>query len=87
MVTLPIVLPTVLVAMLFRTIQSMRVYGLIETVSSCSTVPSLSCLVVSTFSARQYGTAAAIAFVTAAVIAVLVSVYVVGYADTESGGF
>jgi len=85
MVTLPIVLPTVLVAMLFRTIQSARVYGLIETVSSCSTVPSLSCLVVSTFSARQYGTAAAIAFVTAAVIAILVMIYVVTYADTESG--
>ena len=87
MVTLPIVAPTVLVAMLFRTIQSMRVYGLIETVSSCSTVPSLSCLVVTTFSARQYGTAAAIAFVTAAVIAVFVTVYIVGYADAESGGF
>ena len=87
MVTLPIVLPAVLVAMLFRTIQATRVYGLIETVSSCSTVPSLSCLVVTTFSARQYGTAAAIAFVTAALVAILVSVYIVGYADTESGGF
>ena len=84
MVTFPIVAPTVLVAMLFRTIQSMRVYGLIETVSSCSTVPSLSCLVVTTFSARQYGTAAAIAFVTAALIALIVSVYIIGYADAES---
>jgi len=87
LVTMPIVLPTVLVAMLFRTIQAMRVYGLIETVSSCSTVPSLSCLVVTTFSARQYGTAAAIAFVTAAVIALLVSVYVLTYADADTGGF
>nr|WP_246308190.1 sugar ABC transporter permease [Halobaculum salinum] len=87
MVTLPIVAPTVIVAMLFRTIQSMRVYGLIETVSSCSTVPSLSCLVVTTFSARQYGTAAAVAFVTAAVIALFVTVYIVGYADTESEVF
>ncbi|WP_254535610.1 carbohydrate ABC transporter permease [Halomarina litorea] len=87
MVTLPIVLPTVIIAMLFRTIQSMRVYGLIETVSSCSTVPSLSCLVVSTFSARQYGTSATIAFVTAAVIALVVSVYIIKYADTDSGGF
>ncbi|MFC5972180.1 carbohydrate ABC transporter permease [Halomarina salina] len=86
-VTLPIVLPTVIIAMLFRTIQSMRVYGLIETVSSCSTVPSLSCLVVTTFSARQYGTSAAIAFVTAGIIALVVSVYVIKYADADSGGF
>ena len=84
LITLPIVLPTVLVAMLFRTIAAMRVYGLIETVSSCSTVPSLSCLVVSTFSGRQYGTAAAIAFVTAAIIAIFVMVYIVGYADQGS---
>ena len=81
LITLPIVLPTVLVAMLFRTIAAMRIYGLIETVSSCSTVPSLSCLVVSTFSGRQYGTAAAIAFVTAAIIGGFVMIYVVGYAD------
>ncbi len=84
LITLPIVLPTVLVAMLFRTIAAMRVYGLIETVSSCSTVPSLSCLVVSTFSGRQYGTAAAIAFVTAAIIAIFVMIYIVGYADQGS---
>ena len=86
-VTLPIILPTVIIAMLFRTIQSMRVYGLIETVSSCSTVPSLSCLVVSTFSSRQYGTSATIAFVTAGIIALVVSVYIIKYADSESGGF
>ena len=83
-ITFPIVLPTVLVAMLFRTIAAMRVYGLIETISSCSTVPSLSCLVVSAFGGRQYGTAAAIAFVTAAIIGVFVMVYIVFYADRES---
>ncbi len=85
-VTLPLVLPAVLVAMLFRTIAAMRVFGLIETVTSCSTVPSLSCLVVSTFSARQYGTAAAIAFVTAVIIGLFVTIYIVFYADTEEGG-
>jgi multiple sugar transport system permease protein len=84
LITLPIVLPTVLVAMLFRTIAAMRVYGLIETVSSCSNVPSLSCLVVSAFGGRQYGTAAAIAFVTAAIIAAFVMVYIVSYADRGS---
>lgn len=83
-ITLPIVLPTVLVAMLFRTIAAMRVYGLIETVTSCSTVPSLSCLVVSSFGGRQYGTAATIAFVTAAIIGLFVTIYIVGYADRGS---
>lgn len=80
MITLPIILPTILIAMLFRTIAAMRIYGLIETVSGCSTVPSLSCLVVSTFSASKLGSAAAIAFVTAAIIGIFVSVYIVGYA-------
>ncbi|WP_132059941.1 carbohydrate ABC transporter permease [Halorussus amylolyticus] len=84
MITLPLVLPSVLVAMLFRTIGAMRVYGIIETVSGCNTVPSLSCLVVSTFrGSRMYGTSAAIAFITAALIGVVVSVYIVKYADTE----
>lgn len=81
MVTFPIVLPIILVAMLFRTIAAMRVYGLIETVTGCSTVPSLSCLVVSTFfGANKTAMAATIAFVTAAIIAVFVSVYIIGYA-------
>jgi len=86
MITLPLVLPTVLVAMLFRTIGALRIFGLIETVTSCSTVPSLSCLVVSAFSSRQYGTAAAVAFITAGIIAVAVSVYIAKFADTQGGG-
>jgi multiple sugar transport system permease protein len=87
MITLPLVLPTVLVAMLFRTIAAMRIFGLIETMSSCTTVPSLSCLVVTTFSTRRYGTAAAIAFVTAAIIGIVVSVYIVKFRDSAQGGF
>nr|WP_277555781.1 sugar ABC transporter permease [Halobaculum sp. YSMS11] len=79
-ITLPIILPTVLVAMLFRTIQAMRIYGLIETVAGCTTVPSLSCLVVTTFNNRLLGSSATIAFITAAIIGVVVSVYIVGYA-------
>ena len=86
MITFPLILPTVLVAMLFRTIAAMRVFGIIETVSSCSTVPSLSCMVVSTFSSRRYGTASAVAFITAAIIGIVVSVYIIKFADTESGG-
>ena len=84
MITLPLVLPSVLVAMLFRTIGAMRIYGLIETVVGCNTVPSLSCLVVTTFQgSRMYGTSAAVAFITAALIGVVVSVYIVKYADTQ----
>ena len=85
-ITLPLVLPSVLVAMLFRTIGAMRVYGLIDTVSSCSTVPSLSCLVVQSFSASRYASAATVAFVTAGLIAAVVSVYIIKFADVEGGG-
>lgn len=86
MITFPLVLPTILVAMLFRTIAAMRIYGLIETMSSCTTVPSLSCLVVTTFSTRRYGTASAVAFVTAAIIGIVVSVYIVKYWQGSQGG-
>ncbi|MFC7046757.1 carbohydrate ABC transporter permease [Halobacteriaceae archaeon GCM10025711] len=76
MITLPLVLPTVLVAMLFRTIQSMRVFGIIQTVAGCSTVPSLTCLVYQSWSQRLYGSSATVAFVTAAIIAAMVAVYI-----------
>ncbi len=87
MITLPLIMPTILVAMLFRTIAAMRVYGIIETTSACTTVPSLSCLVVTSFNQRAYGTAASVAFITAAIIGVAVSVYIVKFADAEGGGF
>ena len=81
MITFPIIFPTILVAMLFRTIAAARIYGLIETVTSCSTVPSLSCMVVETlFSSGKYATAATIAFVTAGIIGVVVMIYIVQYA-------
>jgi len=85
-ITLPLVLPMVLVAMLFRTIQSLKVYGLIETVTSCNTVPSLSCMVVSTFSNGLYGTSATVAFIMAAIIAIAVAGYIwqVGDAAVET---
>jgi multiple sugar transport system permease protein len=70
-ITFPLILPTIGVAVLFRSVQAMRVYGIIDTVSSCTVVPSLSCMVVATFNTRQ-GTSAAIAFVTAAIIGVVV---------------
>jgi multiple sugar transport system permease protein len=70
-ITFPLILPTIGVAVLFRSVQAMRVYGIIDTVSSCTVVPSLSCMVVATFNTRQ-GTSAAIAFVTAAIIGIVV---------------
>lgn len=72
LVTFPLILPTIGIAVLFRSVQAMRIYGLIDTVSSCEVVPSLSCMVVTTFLTRQ-GTSAAIAFVTAGVIGIAVS--------------
>jgi multiple sugar transport system permease protein len=71
MITLPLILPTIGIAVLFRTIDAMRIYGLIDISSSCSVVPSLSCMVVSTFT-TQRGLSAAVAFVTAGIIAIAV---------------
>jgi multiple sugar transport system permease protein len=74
-ITLPLVVPALLVALLFRTIGAMKIYGTIETVSTCNTVPSLSCLVVTTFNNGRYGSASTIAFVMAGIIAILLLVY------------
>ncbi|QFU81193.1 carbohydrate ABC transporter permease [Natronorubrum aibiense] len=71
LITFPLVLPALGIAVLFRTIDAMRIYGLIDSVSGCTTVPSLSCMVVATFNTNR-GLAAAVAFVTAGIIAVAV---------------
>ncbi len=86
-ITLPLVFPALIIAMLFRTMQAMRVYGIIEaTGTGCTTVPSLSCMVIeSMFGATQaYATAATAAVVTAVVIGLFVSVYIA--ALRRSGG-
>ena len=41
-ITLPLVAPALLVAMLFRTMDAMRIYGLIDATAGCQTVPSMS---------------------------------------------
>lgn len=74
-ITVPLVLPALLVALLFRSIQALKVYGIIEIMAGCNTVPSLSCMVVSTFRQRFYGTSSTIAIFTAVTVAVFVSVY------------
>ncbi len=86
-ITLPLVLPALLVAMLFRTMDAMRVYGLIESSAGCTTVPSLTCLVVEAMfgGTRIYATAAAVAFATAVVIGLIISLYVVFFRDAEGG--
>ncbi|MDJ1433313.1 sugar ABC transporter permease [Halostagnicola sp. A-GB9-2] len=87
LITLPLVLPALLVAMLFRTMDAMRVYGLIESTAGCTTVPSLTCLVVEAMfgGTRIYATAAAVAFATALVIGLIISAYVFFFRDTEGG--
>ncbi|WP_049924934.1 carbohydrate ABC transporter permease [Halopiger goleimassiliensis] len=87
LITLPLVMPALLVAMLFRTMDAMRVYGLIESSVGCTTVPSLTCLVVEAMfgGTRIYATAAAVAFATALVIGLIISGYVVFFRDTEGG--
>jgi len=71
-ITFPLVLPALGIAVLFRMVGALRVYGLIDSVSTCTTVPSLSCMVVETFNTHR-GLGSAIAFVTAAIIAIAVS--------------
>ncbi len=87
LITFPLVLPALLVAMLFRTMEAMRIYGLIESTAGCTTVPSMTCMVVEAMfgGTRIYGTAAAIAFMTAAIIGVFISIYIVKFRDTEGG--
>ncbi|MFC3958069.1 carbohydrate ABC transporter permease [Halovivax cerinus] len=84
LITLPLVMPALLVAMLFRTMDAMRVFGLIESTAGCSTVPSLSCLVVEAMfgGTRIYATAAAVAFSTALVIGLIIGGYVLLFRDT-----
>jgi multiple sugar transport system permease protein len=85
-ITLPLVAPALLVAMLFRTMDAMRIYGLIDATAGCQTVPSMSCLVITAlFGTRRWATASAVAFLTAVVIGVLVAVYLVALRNREAG--
>jgi multiple sugar transport system permease protein len=85
-ITLPLVAPALLVAMLFRTMDAMRIYGLIDATAGCQTVPSLSCLVITALQeTRRWATASSVAFLTAVVIGVLVVFYLFSLRDTEAG--
>jgi len=85
-ITFPIVLPALLVAMLFRTMDAMRIYGLIDATAGCEQVPSMTCLVITALQgSRRWATASAVAFLTALVIGVLVIFYLVGLRGSEGG--
>ncbi len=84
-ITLPLVAPALIVAMLFRTMDAMRIYGLIDSSVGCSTVPSMTCLVIiSLDQTRRWATASTVAFLTAVVISLFVLVYLIFLRD--SGG-
>ena len=84
-ITLPLVAPALIVAMLFRTMDAMRIYGLIDSSVGCSTVPSMTCLVITSLDqTRRWATASTVAFLTAIVISLFVLVYLVFLRD--SGG-
>ncbi|GAA0681908.1 carbohydrate ABC transporter permease [Natronoarchaeum mannanilyticum] len=86
LITLPQVMPLLLVAMLLSSIGSMRVYGQIDAISNCSTVPSLTCAVVGTFNGSLYGTASALAAITAALIGLVSMLYLVKFSRSNAGG-
>lgn len=81
-ITLPLVKPVLLVGMIFYTISSMKIYGIVEASTGCSTVPTLTCLVVSTFRQQRWPAASAIAFLSAILIAVIVMVYVLRFRES-----
>jgi ABC-type sugar transport systems, permease components len=79
-ITFPLVFPVLMVAMLFRTMGALRVYGIIEsTTVGCSTVPSMTCLVTQFMfgSASLYGSAAAVSVLIAIVVGLFIMTYLV----------
>ncbi|CDK39028.1 carbohydrate ABC transporter permease [Halorubrum sp. AJ67] len=86
LITLPQVMPVLLIAMLLTSIGSMRVYGQIDAISNCSTMPSITCAVVGTFNGSLYGTASALAIITALLIGLVSMVYLIKYNDSTAGG-
>ncbi|WP_137289149.1 carbohydrate ABC transporter permease [Natronorubrum halophilum] len=81
LITLPLIKPVVLIGMIFYTISSMKIYGIVEASAGCNTVPTLTCLVVDTFRLQRWATASAIAFITAVIIGGIVMVYLVQFRD------
>ncbi|WP_394345783.1 carbohydrate ABC transporter permease [Halegenticoccus tardaugens] len=85
-ITFPLVLPTLLIALLFRTIAALKVYGTVVTVANCNTLPTLTCLVVTTWNANRFASAAAIAFIMALVIGLSLLGYLFKLRNMDYGG-
>lgn len=84
-ITFPLVLPILLVAMMFRMISALWIYGPIATITECNVLPSLSCVVVAAFSEGSFGTASSVAFIQAVIVALVLVVFVVQYARASRG--
>ncbi|RDI69882.1 carbohydrate ABC transporter permease [Halopelagius longus] len=81
-ITLPLVKPVLFIGMIFYTISSMKIYGIVEASAGCGTVPTLTCLVVATFRQQRWPTASAIAFLTALLIGAIVMLYVLRFRES-----
>ncbi|SEP25504.1 multiple sugar transport system permease protein [Halogranum amylolyticum] len=87
MITLPQAIPVLMIAMLLTSIGSMRIYGQIDAISNCSTMPSITCAVVGTFNGSLYGTASALAVLTAVLIGLVSLIYLGVLSRSRTGGF
>ncbi|MCU4753151.1 sugar ABC transporter permease [Halobacteria archaeon AArc-curdl1] len=81
MITFPLIIPAIFVALIFRTIESMRIYGTVVAVSGCGDVTVLTCSVINEFSRHNYGTSSAVAVILALIIASIVAVYLTRFAQ------
>lgn len=84
-ITFPLVLPALLVALLFRTIGAMKVYGPVVTITNCNTVPTLSCMVVNSWQSNRIASSSTIAFVLALIIAAVLAIYLVVLLRSDQG--
>lgn len=83
-ITFPLIKPVLMIGMIFYTISSVKIYGVIESSATCNTVPTLTCLVVSTFRQQRWGTASAIAFLTAILIGIVVTFYLIQFREATT---
>lgn len=83
-ITFPLVLPTVVIALIFRIIGAMRIYGAAKMTAGCNTVTTMACLAIQEFSSHRYATSASVSVILAAIVALLIGVYVV-YSNSVGG--
>lgn len=76
-ITLPLVIPTLIIALIFRTIGGMRAYGVIQSTTGCDTLTTVICLAVDQFGKHAYGTSSTVAVLLAIMTALFVLIYLV----------